>query len=83
MALAGRRWQDGRRAWERLTGDARDPAKALGDLRLVRGLLDEKEQEVVAAARTGGLAWSRIAAALGVSRQAAWERWHDLDPTED
>jgi hypothetical protein len=25
--------------------------------------------------------WTEIATALGVTRQSAWERWHELDET--
>ncbi|WP_227471745.1 AsnC family protein [Paenarthrobacter sp. YJN-5] len=32
-------------------------------------------------ARKAGLSWAEIATALGVSRQAVWERWHDIDAT--
>lgn len=28
-----------------------------------------------------GLSWAEIASALGVARQAAWERWHEVDET--
>jgi hypothetical protein len=30
-------------------------------------------------ARKAGLSWTDIATALGVTRQSAWERWHELD----
>jgi hypothetical protein len=91
-------WQDGRRAWARLNGwhqwtprrspNAPNPHRpdqalsALDDVRLVRGLLDQAEVGVVRAARLAGHSWSEIAAHLGVSRQAAWERWHDLDEAD-
>lgn len=88
-------WQDGRRAWIRLNGwhqwspqpspGSTNPHRidealaALSDIRLVRGLLDEAEAGAVRAARLGGSTWSEIGTKLGTSRQAAWERWHDLD----
>jgi hypothetical protein len=88
-------WQDGRRAWNRLNGwhhwspapplgstkpqGIEEALSALGDIRLVRGLLDEAEAGAVRAARLGGSSWSEIGAKLGTSRQAAWERWHDLN----
>lgn len=83
-------WRDGRRAWERLAfwypdgrpvpDDAdRDPLAALGDVGLMRRLLDETELEAVRSARRRGLSWAEIATKLGVSRQSAWERWRDLD----
>jgi len=88
-------WQDGRRAWNRLNGwhrwspdqpsESPNPHRidealiALADIRLVRGLLDEAEAGAVRAARLGGASWSEIGIKLGSSRQAAWERWHDLE----
>jgi hypothetical protein len=27
------------------------------------------------------MSWAEIATALGVTRQAAWERWHEIDET--
>ncbi|WP_461165319.1 hypothetical protein [Arthrobacter sp. R4-81] len=32
-------------------------------------------------ARKAGLSWAEIANALGVTRQAVWERWHEIDET--
>lgn len=83
-------WRDGRRAWERLAfwypgggpvadSPERDPLAALGDVGLMRRLLDETELEAVRSARRRGLSWAEIATKLGVSRQSAWERWRDLD----
>jgi hypothetical protein len=57
----------------------RGAAAALSDVAFVRQLLDELETRLVRTAREGGVAWSEIAAPLGVSRQTAWERWRDLD----
>jgi DNA-directed RNA polymerase specialized sigma24 family protein len=37
--------------------------------------VEEKLREHVAMLRTRGISWERIATALGVSRQAAWERF--------
>lgn len=34
-------------------------------------------------ARKAGLSWTEIAGALGVTRQSAWERFHELDETLD
>jgi hypothetical protein len=34
----------------------------------------------VRAARATGRPWTEIAAAAAITRQTAWERWHDLDP---
>jgi transposase-like protein len=86
-------WVEGRRAWSRLSewiqfdDDARgahlhdgDGAlHALGDVGLVRRLLDQAEFETVRTARRQGRSWSEIAVRLGVTRQSAWERWRDLD----
>jgi biotin operon repressor len=35
----------------------------------------------VKTARQGGSSWAEVATMLGISRQAAWERWRDLDGT--
>jgi hypothetical protein len=85
-------WQDGRRAWARLSGWHQDaPAEpahpddgdqaldALGDVGLVRRLLDQAELIAVRTARRHGKSWAEIATRLGVTRQSAWERWRDLD----
>jgi hypothetical protein len=40
------------------------------------------ELSTVRQAREAGLSWTEIATSLGVTRQSAWERWHELD-TED
>jgi hypothetical protein len=57
--------------------------KALGDIRLVRGLLDQAELGAVRAARREGRSWAEIATILGVTRQSAWERWRDLADREE
>jgi hypothetical protein len=86
-------WAEGRQAWSRLSewiqldGDVRgdDALRALGDVGLVRRLLDRAEFEAVRGARLRGRSWSEIAVRLGVTRQSAWERWRDVDeaPGED
>lgn len=45
----------------------------------VRAQCDRTELRTVQAARTTGLSWTEIATALGVTRQSAWERWHEVD----
>lgn len=45
----------------------------------VRRQCDRTELRTVQAARTAGLSWTEIATALGVTRQSAWERWHEVD----
>ncbi|WP_420178168.1 helix-turn-helix domain-containing protein [Paenarthrobacter sp. TA1.8] len=47
----------------------------------VRQACDNTEVRTVRYARKAGLSWAEIATALGVSRQAVWERWHELDET--
>ena len=42
--------------------------------------LDERRRSLVKAARHYGASWQLIAHALRTSRQAAWERFGDLDP---
>ena len=87
-------WQDGRRAWARLNGwhqaarpkavpghaDDGDAAlQALGDVHLVRGLLERAELEAVRTARRHGKSWTEIATMLHVTKQSAWERWSELE----
>lgn len=52
---------------------------ALRDIGLVRRLTDQAELVSVQTARRHGRSWAEIATALGVTRQSAWERWHELD----
>lgn len=83
------RWQEGRRAWERLKGwhqdgpghpdDGAQALEALSDIGVVRRLLDQAELVAVRTARGHGKSWAEIATRLGVSRQSAWERWRELD----
>lgn len=47
----------------------------------VRQECDNTELRTVRHARKAGLSWAEIATALGVSRQAVWERWHEIDET--
>ena len=86
-------WQDGRRAWERLNGwhisrpasemmpgaDGDAALRALVDTHLVRHLLDQAELNIVKTARHRGKTWTDIATVLQISREAARERWRDLD----
>ena len=77
--------EDAWRAWERLTRWLRDEPSgdaavdALGDIGVVRRLLDQAELAAVRTARQHGKSWAEIATRLGVSRQSAWERWRDVD----
>lgn len=45
----------------------------------IRKKCDRTELNTVRHARQAGLSWTEVATALGVTRQAAWERWHELD----
>jgi DNA invertase Pin-like site-specific DNA recombinase len=47
----------------------------------IRQKCDQTELGTVREARKAGLSWTEIAGGLGVTRQAAWERWHELDET--
>ena len=47
----------------------------------VRQTCDHTELVTVRYARKAGLSWTEIASALGVTRQSAWERWHEIDET--
>jgi DNA-binding Lrp family transcriptional regulator len=76
------RWDEARRAFDRLAAwhaDSQDALDALEDVALLRHLLDQAELAAVRAARASGRSWTEIATRLGVTRQSAWERWRDLD----
>lgn len=51
----------------------------LSAVREVRQKCDRTELQTVRHAREAGMSWTEIATALGVTRQSAWERWHELD----
>jgi hypothetical protein len=53
--------------------------RTLNSIREVRAKIDASELVTVRAARQFDITWTEIAAALGVSRQAAWERLHEMD----
>ena len=48
----------------------------------IRGKCDMTELRAVRDGRKIGLSWTEIAATLGVTRQSAWERWHELEEAE-
>jgi DNA-directed RNA polymerase specialized sigma24 family protein len=56
-----------------------DPEDALSAVVALRRLADRMEEEAVAAALKQGWSWSRIAQALGISKQAAHKRLSDVD----
>lgn len=63
-------------AWEAATSDP-DPLSALGATRALVGLLSTWESRLVAEAVEAGATWESIGGSVGVSRQAAWERFHE------
>jgi hypothetical protein len=62
-------------AWEAATADP-DPLAALGASRALVGLLSTWEAQLVNEAVAEGATWEVIGGTVGVSRQAAWERFH-------
>ena len=62
--------------WESATSDP-DPLAALGATRALGGLLSTWESKLVGEAVSAGVTWERIGGTVGVSRQAAWQRYHD------
>ncbi len=53
----------------------RDPVAALTHISSLRDEVDALEHEQVLRARKAGVSWQQIADALGIGRQAAWERF--------
>jgi len=62
-------------AWEAATTDP-DPLAALGATRALLGLLSTWETQLVGEAVAAGATWEVIGGTVGVTRQAAWERFH-------
>jgi hypothetical protein len=62
-------------AWEAATSDP-DPLASLGASRALVGLLSAWEAQLVGEAAAAGATWEVIGGTVGVSRQAAWERFH-------
>jgi hypothetical protein len=56
-----------------------DPLIPLGFLSLAASMIDDKTGELVAYCRDRGKSWTQIGAALGMSKQAAWERFSGED----
>ena len=48
----------------------------------IREKLNRNEYSTMKIARDLGLSWTEIATSLGVTRQGAWERWHEIDGEE-
>jgi hypothetical protein len=63
-------------AWEATTTDL-DPLTALGASRALVALLSTWEAQLVGEAIAAGATWETIGGTVGVSRQAAWERFHN------
>lgn len=49
----------------------------------VRQLLDWEEGKAVRNARRDGRTWAWIGETMGMTRQAAWEKWRHLDEPQD
>jgi len=62
-------------AWEGATSDP-DPLGALGAARALGALLSTWESTLVGEAMAAGATWEVVGGTVGVSRQAAWERFH-------
>lgn len=59
---------------------AMEPMERLGWIRTARGALDAVEIDAVMAARGKGRSWTELGVELGISRQAARERFMKYDP---
>lgn len=55
------------------------PIEALQAVAQIRVALNEIEREAIARARSKGATWETIAEALGVTRQAVYQRSHRAD----
>ena len=64
-----------KQAWETATGDG-DPLEALGATRALKAQLPTWEAQLVKEAMAEGATWETIGDSVGVSRQAAWDRFH-------
>jgi hypothetical protein len=62
-------------AWESATTEP-DPLAALGATRALIGLLSTWETKLATEAVASGATWEAVGSSVGVSRQAAWERFH-------
>jgi hypothetical protein len=62
-------------AWEGTISDP-DPLAALGAARALAALLSTWESTLVSEAIEAGATWEVVGGTVGVSRQAAWERFH-------
>jgi hypothetical protein len=62
-------------AWNEATSDP-EPLTALGASRALAGLLSTWEARLVGEAVASGATWEVIGRSVGITRQAAWERFH-------
>ncbi len=62
-------------AWEGATSEP-EPLAALGATRALAALLSTWEARLVGEAMEAGATWEVVGGTVGVSRQAAWERFH-------
>src|SRR5688572_11186044 len=76
-ALTGPRTTGGTR--ERPDAWKRELLYTLQCVQEIRQKCDRTEFATVRQAREADMSWTEIATALGVTRQAAWERWHEID----
>jgi len=79
MRLNG--WHQGPRDAGHVPGhgdQAEGAIRALQDVRLVRGLLNQAEINAVRTALAGGRSLSEVPAVLGITREQAAKRWGDL-----
>ena len=69
--MVGSMWDD----WDRVRSSAQpDPLEVLRAAAAYRRYFDAVEEEAIGVARKLGKTWEEIAAALGQSRQAVWQR---------
>lgn len=62
-------------AWDAAISDS-DPLVALAATKALVDLLHAWEAKLASEAVAGGATWEAIGTSVGVSRQAAWERFH-------
>jgi hypothetical protein len=67
--------------WTQL--DADEISERLDELHVISVKLEVDKTHAVSRARQLGLSWQQIADQLGVTKQAAWEKWHHLDGVLD
>ena len=67
--------------WDAAISDP-DPLAALAATRALQPLLAAWEARLVTEATASGATWETVGATIGVSRQAAWARFHDDESKE-